>query len=403
MGRIGPTEIIIVAVLIIVIFGWKKLPDAARSLGRSARVFKSEVDEMKKENEASKSEASTTTVRTEPSSRPPAPTAPCPRPRATPCARTPRARTTSPARWPERSSTLLLPLHGRLRRTPSRPRGPDDLGEHFREFRRRPVHRRGVGARRVDRGGHLLRPRSSRSCRSRSTTTGARTRRARSASTSVRPRRRCPTSSACRSSSASWRPARSGSTSSGLHRPGADPQGEADLAGLPRRDDPALHRRLLPRVPHPPAVAGDPVRVQPRGTRTSSRCRCTSFVTRFILVFGLGFLFPVASWASTSSGSCRRRGSSAAGGSRWSSSSCSQLWATPTADPFTMFVFAAPLTAPTSSPRGSVRRVLDKRKAKARARLARRRRHRGLPALTGPRPGDDPTAAVSPGRRGPGR
>ncbi len=52
--------------LIIVIFGWKKLPDAARSLGRSARVFKSEVDEMKKENEASKSEASTTTVRSEP-------------------------------------------------------------------------------------------------------------------------------------------------------------------------------------------------------------------------------------------------------------------------------------------------------------------------------------------------
>ena len=66
MGRIGPTEIIIVAVLIIVIFGWKKLPDAARSLGRSARVFKSEVDEMKKENDASKSEASTTTVRSEP-------------------------------------------------------------------------------------------------------------------------------------------------------------------------------------------------------------------------------------------------------------------------------------------------------------------------------------------------
>jgi sec-independent protein translocase protein TatA len=66
MGRIGPTEIIIVAVLIIVIFGWKRLPDAARSLGRSARVFKSEVDEMKKENEASKSPASTTTVRSEP-------------------------------------------------------------------------------------------------------------------------------------------------------------------------------------------------------------------------------------------------------------------------------------------------------------------------------------------------
>lgn len=47
MNRIGAPEIIIIAVLLIVIFGWKRLPDAARSLGRSARVFKSEVDEMK--------------------------------------------------------------------------------------------------------------------------------------------------------------------------------------------------------------------------------------------------------------------------------------------------------------------------------------------------------------------
>ncbi len=65
MGRLGPTEIIIIAVLIIVIFGWKRLPDAARSLGRSARVFKSEVDEMKRENEANKTPASGETVRGE--------------------------------------------------------------------------------------------------------------------------------------------------------------------------------------------------------------------------------------------------------------------------------------------------------------------------------------------------
>jgi len=67
MGRIGPTEIIIIAVLLIVIFGWKRLPDAARSLGRSARVFKSEVDEMKRDNEANKaaSEASSETIRSE--------------------------------------------------------------------------------------------------------------------------------------------------------------------------------------------------------------------------------------------------------------------------------------------------------------------------------------------------
>lgn len=65
MGRIGPTEIIIIAVLVILIFGWKRLPDAARSLGRSARVFKSEVDEMKKENEANKAPSSSETVRGE--------------------------------------------------------------------------------------------------------------------------------------------------------------------------------------------------------------------------------------------------------------------------------------------------------------------------------------------------
>ncbi|MFC7492342.1 MULTISPECIES: Sec-independent protein translocase subunit TatA [unclassified Knoellia] len=56
MNRIGAPEIIIIAVLLIVIFGWKRLPDAARSLGRSARVFKSEVDEMKGDKDKKASE-----------------------------------------------------------------------------------------------------------------------------------------------------------------------------------------------------------------------------------------------------------------------------------------------------------------------------------------------------------
>ena len=55
-GRLGSSEIIILAVLLIVIFGWKRLPDAARSLGRSARVFKSEVDEMKNDGKDKRSE-----------------------------------------------------------------------------------------------------------------------------------------------------------------------------------------------------------------------------------------------------------------------------------------------------------------------------------------------------------
>ena len=46
-------HLIILIVLVVLLFGWKRLPDAARSLGRSMRVFKSEVDEMKKDGEAS--------------------------------------------------------------------------------------------------------------------------------------------------------------------------------------------------------------------------------------------------------------------------------------------------------------------------------------------------------------
>jgi sec-independent protein translocase protein TatA len=64
MPSLGAPELIIIAIIIIALFGWKKLPDMARSLGRSARVFKSEVDEMKKDGKApaDTSQASQTTV-----------------------------------------------------------------------------------------------------------------------------------------------------------------------------------------------------------------------------------------------------------------------------------------------------------------------------------------------------
>jgi sec-independent protein translocase protein TatA len=40
---VGWPEIAIIAVVILVLFGSKKMPDAARSLGRSMRILKSEV------------------------------------------------------------------------------------------------------------------------------------------------------------------------------------------------------------------------------------------------------------------------------------------------------------------------------------------------------------------------
>ena len=53
-------HIVILIVLLVALFGAKRLPDAARSLGRSARVFRSEVDELKREAKAS--DAGNTTV-----------------------------------------------------------------------------------------------------------------------------------------------------------------------------------------------------------------------------------------------------------------------------------------------------------------------------------------------------
>ncbi|MGB7820545.1 MAG: twin-arginine translocase subunit TatC [Ornithinibacter sp.] len=90
-----------------------------------------------------------------------------------------------------------------------------------------------------------------------------------------------------------------------------------------------------------------------------------AFVTRFILVFGLGFLFPVVLVALNVVGIMP-------------ASRLIKGWrvavvlifvfaavATPTADPFTMFVFAAPLTALYFGA-WLVCRVLDKRKEKSR-------------------------------------
>ena len=60
----GP-HLIILVLVIGVLFGWKKLPDAARSLGRSMRIFKSEIDEMKKDEPTKPSAASSDTVKGE--------------------------------------------------------------------------------------------------------------------------------------------------------------------------------------------------------------------------------------------------------------------------------------------------------------------------------------------------
>ena len=48
--NLGPREIVILLVVVLVLFGAKRLPDSARSLGKSMRIFKSEMKEMKDES-----------------------------------------------------------------------------------------------------------------------------------------------------------------------------------------------------------------------------------------------------------------------------------------------------------------------------------------------------------------
>jgi sec-independent protein translocase protein TatA len=50
VNALTPGHLAIIAVLVIVLFGAKRLPEAARSMGKSLRIFKSEVRELQNEN-----------------------------------------------------------------------------------------------------------------------------------------------------------------------------------------------------------------------------------------------------------------------------------------------------------------------------------------------------------------
>ena len=49
-----PSHILLLLIVVTVLFGAKRLPDSARSLGRSMRIFKSEMKEMKSDEPETK-------------------------------------------------------------------------------------------------------------------------------------------------------------------------------------------------------------------------------------------------------------------------------------------------------------------------------------------------------------
>lgn len=53
--NLGPTELIIILFIILLLFGAKKIPDLARGLGRGVREFKDASKEIKREIDAENS------------------------------------------------------------------------------------------------------------------------------------------------------------------------------------------------------------------------------------------------------------------------------------------------------------------------------------------------------------
>lgn len=63
--NLGPMEIGLILLAILLLFGYKKLPDASRSLGRSLRIFKGEMKGMKDDDAPGKEAPGAASVRGE--------------------------------------------------------------------------------------------------------------------------------------------------------------------------------------------------------------------------------------------------------------------------------------------------------------------------------------------------
>ena len=63
MAGLGAPEIVLLIIAALLLFGYKRLPDASRSLGRSLRIFKGEMKGMKDDDVATREPAATTQVR----------------------------------------------------------------------------------------------------------------------------------------------------------------------------------------------------------------------------------------------------------------------------------------------------------------------------------------------------
>lgn len=65
MEALTPWHLLLILIGFVVLFGYKKLPDASRSIGRSLRIFKGEMKGLKDDDVRTKDPARTTPARGE--------------------------------------------------------------------------------------------------------------------------------------------------------------------------------------------------------------------------------------------------------------------------------------------------------------------------------------------------
>jgi sec-independent protein translocase protein TatA len=56
MGKLGPTEIILILAIVLLLFGGKKIPELMKGMGKGVKSFK---DGMKEEDQEPKSDTNT--------------------------------------------------------------------------------------------------------------------------------------------------------------------------------------------------------------------------------------------------------------------------------------------------------------------------------------------------------
>jgi sec-independent protein translocase protein TatA len=73
MGLESPSHWLIVALVVLVLFGYKKLPEMSRSVGRSLRIFKTEMKGLSEDDSARQGEVEPAAQATTPTTAPVSP------------------------------------------------------------------------------------------------------------------------------------------------------------------------------------------------------------------------------------------------------------------------------------------------------------------------------------------